>query len=116
LLRIDDLAQTVKATMKGEQMTWDEVKAEGERMATNDNGGPLFPTVARSSHLPDSSSVFDNVGGDFTVLDNFATAALEGLCAAMPSDWGPRDGTDCDAMAEIAYKLARAMMRERAKP
>lgn len=86
-----------------------EAHAEtGEVMAERDDGGPAFPF---SGLAPDGPTVYkDNEG--MTLRDYFAAQALVGLVQVYPfADTEPM----ADDVVKGSYRLADAMLRERAE-
>jgi hypothetical protein len=71
---------------------------------SKDNGGPAFP-------VPNDANVNGQEG--MSLRDYFAAAALQGWIASLPAD---AVMTNREAgVAERCYKLADAMLAERAK-
>ena len=64
-------------------------------MSTTNDGGPAFPREYGSKGM--------------SLRDYFAAAALQGLCA------DPSMQESSEVLSELAYNLAAAMLKERAK-
>jgi hypothetical protein len=75
-------------------------------MSTN-TGGPAFPV--QSVYIEDQET---NSHG-MTLRDYFAAKAMQGELAAQSEESGHY--TNLDALAVLAYRVADAMLKERAK-
>lgn len=75
-------------------------------MSALENGGPAFP-VPGLSNLPNEGFIYPEVG--MTLRDYFAAKALEWSGS---SEWFSKDPQQ---VAARAYRLADAMLKERAK-
>ncbi len=82
-----------------------------------DNGGPAFPAMSW-----DSEGEFLGANNGMTLRDYFAAKAMQGELAAMHDPEGEVCGIALDApdstlerLAKHYYRLADAMLKERAK-
>lgn len=73
------------------------------------DGGPAFPTSCCPGECKDAHEV-DAPGEGMSLRDYFAAGALQGLLALHLQTFSP-----IQASAELAYKYADAMIKERGK-
>ena len=72
-----------------------------------DNGGTAFPADRVEVWGGEQGEIISDIG--LSKRDWFAGLALQGFCA------GLQRGDNADALPELCYELADAMLRERAK-
>ena len=83
-------------------------------MSAADNGGPAFPVLPPVG--PDGTSAvgYPYVTPGISIRDYFAAKAMQGMYASDTPDWCISDD-DCHKRAASAYRMADAMLKERAK-
>lgn len=79
-------------------------------MSNNENGGPAFPNTYAARTDQGRGPVVEMHDSGMALRDYFAAKAMQGICAHV-DNWGLLSY----GIAEKAYSLADAMLRERAK-
>jgi hypothetical protein len=74
-------------------------------MSNTNTGGPAFPSKKRVYRAGYATAEFEPVDG-MTLRDFFAAEAMQGMMVDVEQ---PR----CDYIAEVAYKMADAMLKAR---
>jgi len=74
-----------------------------------DDGGPAFPQSVFHDETPEADSFVESKGG-MSLRDYFAGQAMIGFLASA----SPKADTDAE-LADYAYQIADAMLKERAK-
>lgn len=75
-------------------------------MSAHENGGPAFPEQGSRGKAAS--------GEGMSLRDYFAAKAMQGMYASDTPEWFLPDGQEY-RRAEAAYRLADAMLKERAK-
>jgi hypothetical protein len=78
-------------------------------------GGPAFPVVIEPTAQGRASGEKPQVCTGLTIRDSFAIAALQGALSGALADGSHLGEESPRQFAEMAYKIADAMMTERAK-
>lgn len=78
---------------------------------SKNTGGPAFPMADPFAFSPANEGDAKRLAEGMSMRDYFAAKALQGICAHVDS-WGCGNNS---AVADCAYKLADAMLAERAK-
>lgn len=81
---------------------------------SNDHGGPAFPasiTLTQGNRLVAAPEALRGM----TLRDYFAAKAMQGFVAHPESDYAPLIDEEVPMLAREAYRLADAMLTERAK-